>query len=273
MSKLLTAASLGVALVLGYCGFHLTASADDKPAKAEESRAKADLRPSYDRIMGALDSPTEFDFIETPLKDVVEHMKIKYGIEIQIDTKGLSDAGITADVPITRSLKGISLRSALRLMLRDHGLDFQAANEVLLITVAEDPAVREYDVSDLVPDGSSVDELENLVRFVLPRAQAKAAAAEAAPSPGAAAGPVGLPPGGGGLGGGGLGGIAETSLPADGEVTNYGSLLYVRASDRGHLLVTNLLEGMRHRMKGAPKAESHAESPDRPPAIGRPRRK
>src|SRR4029077_20994018 len=120
---------------------------------------------------------------------------------------------------------------------------------------------------------SSVDELANLVRFVLPRAPAKAAAAEGAASPGAAAGPVGPPQGGGGFGGGGLGGIAETSLPADGEVTNYGTLLYVRASDRGHMLVTNLLEGMRHRQKGAPKTEAQAESPDRPPAIPRPRKK
>src|SRR5207245_3375340 len=45
------------------------------------------------QIINALKEPTEMDFVETPLKDVVEAMKIRHGIEMQLDRKAISDAG------------------------------------------------------------------------------------------------------------------------------------------------------------------------------------
>ena len=65
------------------------------------------------------------EFNETPLKDVVEQLKSQHGIEIQLDTKALGELNITADLPITKTLGGISLRSALRLMLAEHDLELR----------------------------------------------------------------------------------------------------------------------------------------------------
>lgn len=92
------------------------------------------------RIMEVLKSPTQLDFIEAPLRDVVEFLKEYHDIEIQIDGRSLEDVGLTPDEPITKSLRGISLRSALRLILRDRHLTYVIRDEVLHITTLDEAA-------------------------------------------------------------------------------------------------------------------------------------
>ena len=125
--------------------------------KAREKYRSVDLKEAGSaeaKIIKALDEPTEMDFVETPLKDVIDSLKSRHGIEIQLDTKALTDAGVTADTPITKSLKGISLRSALRLMLAEHELAYIIDHEVLLITTADvaktKTVTKVYPVADLV---------------------------------------------------------------------------------------------------------------------------
>jgi RNA polymerase sigma factor (sigma-70 family) len=98
---------------------------------------KKSRSPAEKRILDALEQPTVMEFIDTPLADVVDTLKDYHAIEIQFDQKALDDVGIPSDTPITRALRGISLRSALRLMLRDLDLDFIVVDEVLLITTQE----------------------------------------------------------------------------------------------------------------------------------------
>ena len=78
-----------------------------------------------------------FEFVDTPLKDVTDYLKNRHGIEIQLDNKALGEASIAADTPMTKSLKGISLRSALKLLLAEKGLTYVIDHEVLLITTEE----------------------------------------------------------------------------------------------------------------------------------------
>jgi len=106
------------------------------------------------RIEAALASPTEICFVEAPLQEVLDSLKEQHHIEIQIDTKALEDAGIGTDSPVTIDLKGISLRSALNLMLRKLNLTSVIEDEVLAITTVEEAENRlntkVYDVADLV---------------------------------------------------------------------------------------------------------------------------
>jgi hypothetical protein len=125
--------------------------------KAREKYRSVDLKEAGSaeaKIIKALDEPTEMDFVDTPLKDVVDSLKTRHGIEIQLDLKALSDAGVTPETTITRSLKGISLRSALRLMLAEKELAYIIDHEVLLITTAEvaktKTVTKVYPVADLV---------------------------------------------------------------------------------------------------------------------------
>jgi hypothetical protein len=126
-------------------------------ARRKERYQSMDLAqrgPAEKKITEALRSPTQLEFIETPLQDVVDFLKDFHGIEIQMDKKALDDVGIASDTPITRNLKGISLRSALRLLLRDLDLTYVIQDEVLLITTPEEAETRlstkVYPVADLV---------------------------------------------------------------------------------------------------------------------------
>ena len=119
--------------------------------------ASVDLKktgPAEERITEALNDTTTMEFIETPLSDVVDYLKDLHKIEIQLDSKALEDAGSGSDTPITKNLKGISLRSALRLMLGGLDLTYVIKDEVLLITTPEKAAselvTKVYPVADLV---------------------------------------------------------------------------------------------------------------------------
>lgn len=81
--------------------------------------------------------PSGLDFVETPLKDVVMQLQDDYGIPIQIDTPALDEVGVSADEQITVNLHNISLRSALRLMLKDYQLAYIIQDEVLIITTPD----------------------------------------------------------------------------------------------------------------------------------------
>jgi len=101
----------------------LAARSDAKPAESASAKPRVNIVAKSEKaIETALNEPTSFEFIETPLKDVIDQLKLQHGIEIQLDTKALGEASIPVDTPITKSLKGISLRSALRLTLSEHGL-------------------------------------------------------------------------------------------------------------------------------------------------------
>ena len=88
-------------------------------------------------ILRHLDELTDLEFADTPLSDVVDYIKNKHEIEIQLDSKGLTDAAVDPSAPVTRSVKGISLRSALRLILEEFDLTYVVQDEVLKITSKE----------------------------------------------------------------------------------------------------------------------------------------
>jgi len=76
---------------------------------------------SEKRLYDALDQPVEeLNFQETPLRDVINQLKDKYDIPILADKKAFEDAGLDLDTTVvTQNVSGISLRSALRLLLGD----------------------------------------------------------------------------------------------------------------------------------------------------------
>lgn len=95
---------------------------------------KERAEPNQISIWRALDQNTELDFAEQPLIDVIDFLKQRHSVEIQFDHKALADAGIGTDVPITRFIKGIPLRSALPMILNDLDLTYAVQNRTLTIT-------------------------------------------------------------------------------------------------------------------------------------------
>ncbi|HEX5105152.1 MAG TPA: hypothetical protein VFV87_15135, partial [Pirellulaceae bacterium] len=109
---------------------------------------------SEERIFKALNDQAVMEFIETPLNDAINILKDTHQIPIELDVKRLEEAGVNIDTPVTKNLRGITLRSALRLLLNDLELTYVVRDEVLLITTPEEAEsqliTKVYPVGDLV---------------------------------------------------------------------------------------------------------------------------
>jgi hypothetical protein len=95
---------------------------------------------STKKIEQALAGPLHsggLSYSDRSLQDVVTNISDEYGIDIRLDRTALEEAGIGTDSPVTNSLKNISLRSALKLVLRNLQLTWIIENEVLIITTNE----------------------------------------------------------------------------------------------------------------------------------------
>ncbi len=112
------------------------------------------VSPAEKKIQEALESPTRMEFTEMPLQDAVAYLKDYHDIEIQLDNRALEDAGVGSETPVTRNVNGISLKSALRLLLGEYDLTYIVKDEVLLITTQDkaetELVTKAYPVADLV---------------------------------------------------------------------------------------------------------------------------
>jgi hypothetical protein len=136
-----------------------------KPAANEPSLKKPPKPPVKEtpwragaaeaKIEAALATLIQLDFNEAPLQDVIDFLKETKQIEIQLDKRVLEDVNITSDTPVTINVKGISLKSALRILLRrmQPELTYMIKDEVLLITTpeiaSEEFVTKLYPVGDL----------------------------------------------------------------------------------------------------------------------------
>ena len=105
------------------------------------------------RIEQSLLQDTEVAFTDTPLEEAIKLLEDLHSIRIWLDEETLTADGINTDSPINLQMSGISLNSALNLMLEPLQLDYVIKNEVLVITTkvrAEDTLkTRVYNLSRL----------------------------------------------------------------------------------------------------------------------------
>jgi len=131
------------------------------------------LTPPEEKILLALEKPTEMEFVETPLQDAVDYLADHHQIQIQLDSKALEDGGMGTDTPVTRKLHDISLRAALRILLGSLDLTFDIRDEVLQFTTKEEAATwlitRTYPIGDLVENKDYDSLIEAITTSVVPR--------------------------------------------------------------------------------------------------------
>jgi hypothetical protein len=207
-------------------------------APAKKAQSDSELEASTRQ---ALISPAQMEFIETPLQDAVDYLKDHHGIEIQLDVKALEDEGIGSDTPVSRTLKGISLASAFRLLLGPLGMTYVVRDGVLLLTtpqaVSRMVELRVYDVGDLAKGDQQENRLLPILWLALSAPQGTHAVARGRSdsSPGATAATVAPP--------------EQASLARD--IIGYDNLIVVKASITEHEAIANLLAEMRNKLKAA----------------------
>jgi len=119
------------------------------------------LRPLDEK----LNQPIDSEFVNIPLKDAIQFLQEKTGIQFVIQAKKLEEAGVTVDMPVTMSLKNVKLRTLLDLLLEQIELTYMTKDNLILITTPEDAespdrmVVRVYDCRELLalprPPGST----------------------------------------------------------------------------------------------------------------------
>jgi type II secretory pathway component GspD/PulD (secretin) len=121
------------------------ATAPNGKQKKQQPQAKTDLKPrtapragtAEDRLRAALSEMTTFTFVNLPLSDAVKFLGVLHDIPIVVDKRALEEIGLSAEEPVTLSLKNVRLRSFLRLLLRNLELTYMIRDEVLQITTPE----------------------------------------------------------------------------------------------------------------------------------------
>jgi hypothetical protein len=103
--------------------------------------AAKDTSPRTKAILTKLEQPISMNFAdETPLEDVLKYIKSvthtanDSGIPIYVDPIGLQEAEKTTTSPITLDLRGVPLKTTLRLMLKQLGLAYCVKDGLLIIS-------------------------------------------------------------------------------------------------------------------------------------------
>lgn len=140
---------------------------DNAPPKASIPLTGSDAdAEEIARIEKTLNAKADFDFTESPLKDVAATVGKLHEIPILLDRAALEDAGIENNTPVTISVRNLKLRQALALLLRDLELTWIVSDGVLTITTREAAErrliTRAYPVLDLVEVASKQPDLSPL---------------------------------------------------------------------------------------------------------------
>ncbi|TWT37905.1 outer membrane porin HofQ [Posidoniimonas corsicana] len=119
------------------------------------SRGDGEFTESEIEIRRKLKQPVQMQYRDRPLSEVINNLSQLTGINIHLDSRGLSQEGVTTDTPVTLDLTNpIMLKSALNLMLTELHLAYVVKDEVLMITSEQrrdgDVKVKTYYVADLV---------------------------------------------------------------------------------------------------------------------------
>jgi hypothetical protein len=141
---------------------------------AKRWTAAEDPQGHKEAIKAALASATQMEFSNESFANVIDYLKDKHQIEIQFDRKTLEEVGFATDKQVTINVKGVTLRSALGLLLRAEGLTWMICDEVLLITTPDEQAnlltTEIYEVADLAAcrdeKGQPWDDYGTLVHFI-----------------------------------------------------------------------------------------------------------
>jgi hypothetical protein len=109
----------------------------------------------FDAADAALAKPCTFNYIDTPLRDLVAQLAKQIDVPLVL-SKRIQDAGVSFEEPATSTVGRVPLKTGLKLLLSNWNLTYIVQDEVIIITTVEDAQIPEnletrvYPVRDLV---------------------------------------------------------------------------------------------------------------------------
>lgn len=141
---------------------------------AQVLRESVPLDESQKQIQDLLWKPISVDFQATPLREVIAVLQTKIDVPIVVDGAALAEEAVSMDQPITTTLRNVTAKTTLHLLLHPVHLGWVIADGQVKITTEQrakgEPVWRTHSVADLlVSDAGNVDERygEELVNLIL----------------------------------------------------------------------------------------------------------
>jgi len=132
------------------------------------------------KIRAALDDETSVSVVDMPLSEVAKQLSDIHDIPIIVDRRALEEIGLSSDTPVTINLKGITLRSFLRLMLRELDLTYTMQSEVMVLTTVE-AAERNLTMATYLFPDELAPKAEKIVEILMKTVQPAARTAQPSP--------------------------------------------------------------------------------------------
>jgi hypothetical protein len=107
-----------------------------RPTQTSEFKWGSNGSPASQLTMGRLAGTGDYEFVETPLEDVVDFLQATAKVNVYLNERTLRNAGCTADMAVSIDLKDVKHRTALRLILDslDKSLYFSVVDGIVVIT-------------------------------------------------------------------------------------------------------------------------------------------
>jgi hypothetical protein len=139
----------------------------DKPRVALSHEGFWRQTPETDAVRKALEKDLTCTFMETPLEEAAKFLQKETRVPVVLDRRSLAGLGVGSDTPLTFAFKDIALQDVLAMGLKDVGLTYKVADDVLLVTAPESESSHLtwaiYPVGDLVTAGRTVDGLVQML--------------------------------------------------------------------------------------------------------------
>jgi type II secretory pathway component GspD/PulD (secretin) len=127
-----------------------------KDLTRERLAMNARLEPQKDPKVLAIESKLKerisMNMDKQPLSEAITYLQNYTGLNIVLDPKALSEEGLTSASPVSLAVNQISLKAALKLLLRPLNLTYKVEDEVVLITSAQASQAQTYPKTYYVGD-------------------------------------------------------------------------------------------------------------------------
>jgi len=128
-------------------------SEQTSPSEVKSDATKEPLTAAPS-LRDKLAAQVDVDLHDKTLADLPAWLRDQHGVKAVLDIKAVEEAGIELSSLLSLRVQGISLRSALRHLLREHDLTWAVDGELLVITTPEEAEQNErvvvYPVRDLL---------------------------------------------------------------------------------------------------------------------------
>ncbi|MFN0056174.1 MAG: hypothetical protein ACKV0T_28840 [Planctomycetales bacterium] len=129
----------------------------------KDLRLQSEEESAEERIEQSLSETVSVNFGELALARVLDQLKSQHKLPLWIDRRGLDDAAVSLDQPVTLVLENVHLETVLNLLLEPLQLEWVVQDEVLKITTLQRAALgaetRTYEIQNLIDAGHTPEEL------------------------------------------------------------------------------------------------------------------